>query len=155
MRLKAILIRISVSSIFTMGLVAQTNQAFNPFISQDEYNEKITTLKTYLRLYAKHKTNTFYISKLKIEPKEKNSKESVYAYWPEAKAIVLLDHFTARPPQRAAYDWLSYKAVIYLQTQVAATDKDMAGSVYAVSKQWATYIVDNCRNGRKIVLKKT
>lgn len=152
MNRREIIIRLFYLSILTFPVVGQTVIEYTPFDSPTAYEETITTLKDFLHYHGKHRTNTFYVAKLKEEPTQKNSAEYLYAYWPTAKSILLLGHFVPAA-KTDKYDWVSRKAVINLRTDVVPTKKEVLSSFH-VDKTWVDYIINGCKKGRKIVLTK-
>jgi hypothetical protein len=132
---------------------ARSSPGHSPFASAAEYEEKLAALAGFLRYHGKRKSNTFHVARLAQDPKQSDSDETLYAYWPEGRAILILSHF-APGTERDDYAWAAAKAVIDLRTDVVPTDDDVGGSTYLVSKPWVDHIVAGCLRGRKIVLMK-
>jgi hypothetical protein len=145
------IIRLLFLSIFTIPVLGQAASDYKPFDSRTEFQETVAIIKDFLRYHGKQKTNIFYIAKLKQDPKKTGGKEYLYAYWPTAKSIMILMHFVPAA-KNDKYSWVSRKAVINLQTDVAPTEDEIGNSSYLVDKPWVDYIIAGCKKGRKIVL---
>lgn len=138
-------------TVLSISVLGQASLDFKPFDSPKEYQKTIGTIKDFLGYYGKHRTNTFFIAKLKQDPKKKDSPEYLYAYWPTAKSILILMHFTPSAKNDKS-SLVSRKAVINLGSDVVPTENAIGGSGYLVDKPWADYIIAGCKQGRKIIL---
>lgn len=86
----------------------------------------------------------------------------VRVYWPQARAILLIDPAMACPRgddgeddgRNAGQDlgWYRTKARIDLDTDVVATEDEVAGSTYLVDRPWVDAVIAACLNGHALVV---
>lgn len=78
-----------------------------------------------------------------------NGTTIVRVYWPQARAILLIDPRMAcgvdgTPPADIDLSWYRTKARIELETDVVATPEEIAGSTYLVDRAWVDAVVAEC-----------
>ena len=94
--------------------------------------------------------NTFYISDVN---KDEWGREFAYALWPEDNSITILQlpiyskEITKNSPE---HWWLITKARIDLKKDVVATQNDIHGSSFLVSRPWVNGIKRRCLNGVRL-----
>jgi hypothetical protein len=76
----------------------------------------------------------------------------VRVYWPEARAILLIDWPTSCGDEDmhiddAALGWYHTKARIDLDTDVVPTPDDVGGSTYLVDRPWVDRVIAACKAG--------
>lgn len=128
------------------GLAEQSSH--KPSIDKDMRQ----ALQLFVTRYASHSKNAaqhIYIANVKIDSGE----TALYAYWKEDQSILIM-HFFAQTSEEQDLLWLHHKARIDLKTGVVATEEEMSGSNYLVTKAWAEHIVNTClEHGQLLVLK--
>lgn len=98
---------------------------------------------------AKAKPQHIYIASVKTESGE----NALYAYWKEDQSILLMNFFT-QAVEEEGLSWLHHKARVDLKTGVVATEAEMSGSNYLVTRVWADNIIQACRErGQVLVFK--
>ena len=109
-------------------------------------------LQQFVTRYALHPKNAsqhIHIANVKIDSGE----TAMYAYWKEDQSILIM-HFFAHPSEEQGLLWLHHKARIDLKTGVVATEEEMSGSNYLVTKAWGQHVVNVClEHGQLLVLK--
>ncbi|MFZ6871862.1 hypothetical protein ACO0LF_07355 [Undibacterium sp. Di27W] len=109
-------------------------------------------LQQFVMRYARHPKSAsqhIHIANVKME----NGEMALYAYWKEDQSILLLQFFE-HPSDEPGLSWLHHKARIDLKTGVVATEEQMNGSNYLVTRAWAQHIVHSCISlGKLLVLK--
>ena len=128
------------------GLAEQSSD--KPSIDKDMRQ----ALQQFVNRYVSHSKNAaqhIHIANVKIDSGE----TAMYAYWKEDQSILIM-HFFAHPSEEQGLPWLHHKARIDLKTGVVATEEEMSGSNYLVTKAWAQHIVNAClEHGQLLVLK--
>ena len=88
--------------------------------------------------------------RLYVDPRPtENATHVVRVYWPQARAILLIDPRMAcgvdgTPPADIDLIWYRTKARIELETDVVATPEEIAGSTYLVDRAWVDAVVAEC-----------
>lgn len=99
---------------------------------------------------AKAKPQHIYIASIKTESGE----NTLYAYWKEDQSILLMNFFT-QAVEEEGLSWLHHKARVDLKTDVVATEAEMSGSNYLVTRAWADNIIQACRERGQVLLFRT
>ena len=78
-------------------------------------------------------------------------------YWPEARAILLIDWPTSCSEEDmriddAALGWYRTKARIDLDTDVVPTPDDIGGSTYLVDRPWVERVIAACKQGYRLMI---
>lgn len=86
-----------------------------------------------------------------------NATTIVRAYWPQARAIVLIDpaavcDATGAPVADIDLGWYRTKARIDLDTDVVATPEDIAGSTYLVDRAWVDAVIAECLRSEPLTI---
>lgn len=81
----------------------------------------------------------------------------VRVYWPQARAILLIDPAMAcgddeAPPTDFDLAWYRTKARIDLDTDVVATPEDIAGSTYLVDRAWVDAVVAESLRSEPLII---
>jgi hypothetical protein len=81
----------------------------------------------------------------------------VRVYWPEARAILLIDWPTSCSDEDmriddAALGWYRTKARIDLDTDVVPTPDDIGGSTYLVDRPWVERVIGACKQGYRLMI---
>lgn len=84
------------------------------------------------------------------EVKNENAENTLYACWKEDQSILIMNFFT-NAVEEEGLSWLHHKARIDLKTDVVATEAEMSGSNYLVTKVWADNIVNACLQGGQVL----
>jgi len=110
-------------------------------------------LQQFVNLYASPPKNA--VQHIHIATVETESGETaLYGYWKEDQSILIMQFFT-HPSEEPGLLWLHHKARIDLKTGVVATEEEMSGSNYLVTRAWADHIVNTClRQGQLLLLKR-
>jgi hypothetical protein len=96
---------------------------------------------------AKAKPQHIYIASVKTESGE----NALYAYWKEDQSILLMNFFT-QAVEEEGLSWLHHKARVDLKTDVVATEAEMSGSNYLVTRAWADNIIQACRERGQVLV---
>lgn len=115
-----------------------------------EYQRVLAALQDYVTRYGKAKTNTIYISLIYRE----NGVEWVSIYLKEDRSLMQFFLPLTYGDEAISYDSFNSHR-LDLNKDVVATDKDIAGSSFLVTKEWARETIRDCMlNGDKFVLHK-
>lgn len=110
-------------------------------------------LQQFVSQYASHPKNAvqhIHIARVKTDTGE----TALYGYWKEDQSILIVQFF-AHPSEETGLLWLHHKARIDLKTDVVATEEEMSGSNYLVTRAWADNIVNTClQQGQLLLLKR-
>ncbi|MFZ6731251.1 hypothetical protein ACO0LG_04935 [Undibacterium sp. Ji42W] len=148
------LICLALSAHYLFAEAAQPDQSEQAAVSQAVIvtKEMRAALQQFVSHYAgnaKNKPQHIYIASVKTESGE----NTVYAYWKEDQSILIMNFFT-QVVEEDGLSWLHHKARIDLKTDVVATEAEMSGSNYLVTRAWAANIIKTCRErGRVLVFK--
>lgn len=120
-----------------------------PASQHPEYAHLLAALKglalsEYAKVYSRNaKTNTFYIGNVS---RSDESTEYTFVYWKEDKSII--DIFLPVPMIDGNYNYgyLYTKLRTDLVKDVVPTEKDVGGSSFLVTKQWADAAVNDCKS---------
>ncbi len=116
-----------------------------------QYQQPKEALVGYLKQQkTKGKKNHFCIIAYRIL-RETQKTEVAYVHWPEGRRLILWEPVIEGRPVE---DGLTYSRRQWnLRTDVVATDKDINGSTYLISKPWLRQLQYDCeKNGKKISL---
>jgi len=134
---------------------AQTGSRHYPFVSQEEYDEKVDALNGFIDHYGKRRVNRIFVAKVQND----DGKEHLYGFWKEDNSILFIGHFArfyGDGKDQTDYEWLHRKARVDLRTGVVPTKEDIRGSAYLVDKPWADRIVKAClTKGHKVVIQRS
>jgi len=88
---------------------------------------------------AKHRTNHFCVVGYRLKDGEKQA----WVHWKEGKQLILWE---ARSPESENVAALvQSRRRIRLEKDVVATEAEVAGSTYLVTRSWVTEILQDCR----------
>ncbi len=139
-------------TLISISAQAQSRSWHYPFVSQEEYDEKIDALNGFIDRYGKRRVNRIFVAKVQND----DGNEHLYGFWKEDNSILLIGHFAryyGDDKDQTDYEWIHRKARVDLRTEVVPKKEDIRGSTYLVDKPWADRIVNAClTKGRKIVI---
>ena len=139
-------------ALISISAQAQTRSRRYPFVSQEEYDEKVDALNGFIDRYGKRRVNRIFVAKVQND----DGKEHLYGFWKEDNSILLIGHFARYYGDGKAqtdYEWLHRKVRVDLRTGVVSTKDDIRGSTNLVDQPWADRIVQAClTKGRKFVI---
>ena len=122
-----------------------------------QHSDIIGRLAEFVELFGKSRTNTFHISKVESneDGNPQTNDEYVYAYWKENNVILVL-----YPPfdveDETYYSWVYSMRGIDLAKDVVATEEEVGGSNYLVTKAFVNELLDKCiKHGVKVTIDKT
>jgi hypothetical protein len=107
-------------------------------------------LSEYVEKFGRSRVNTFY----KSEPENDGASEWTYAYWKENSVVLIIG-----PPYNVEDATLleqEYFKSIDLKTGVVATEEEVGGSNYLVTRAFANDLIDKCvKRGLKVTIDKS
>jgi len=89
-----------------------------------------------------------------------NATTIVRAYWPQARAILLIDpatvcDATGAPAADIDLGWYRTKGRIDLDTDIVATPEAIAGSTYLVDRAWVDAVIAECLRSEPLTIAPT
>lgn len=107
-------------------------------------------LKAYAAKYSENAVDYFYVSAVKKEQK----REYVYAYWMTGNSILVIDLPSVREVDFSRIVSMLTKR-LRLDTDVVPTQKEINGSTYLVTSEWAEERIKEClTSGQKFIVEK-
>jgi hypothetical protein len=124
-----------------------------PAQAHPAYKEVMKTLKAFINYKGKQRLHHFYIAEVRKERVtnalgDSWEDEHTYAYWAENDAIIILNF------PLGGYDEVARRSYIDLRKQVVAKGRYANLGCCLVEDEWVRKIIDDCRKGKRVVLKK-
>ena len=105
----------------------------------------LRTLRDFVAATGRRSTEVLYVGWAEVEA---NTPRAPYAWWAADGSLLNLTQFEPG----ADLFWLTRKGRIDLRTDVVATEAEMWGSTFLVTRAWAARVERDCRRGTRLVI---
>ena len=115
-----------------------------------DYRNFLTALNTLVAQNAKHRKNTFYVSKLDVTFESGDELYIADVYWKEDNSIILLESHSTDWPHALLWSRRYWR----LDRDVVPTLNDVAGSNYLLTRAESRRMIRRCLQGDRFVVQR-